>query len=116
MPTKLLTSRSDIIVSSTLSITLTPMNNNRHVNTNELSEDGVVSWVNLRNEFRATKVRQAQLILFDDPNVPGQLPGVMTKSNSNQSLDSSQSGIATPGSKMKKVVDDMEFQFGTKKT
>lgn len=54
LPTKFVTRRSDIIVSSTMSITLTPQDDEYVVkNTNNMDEDQICEWVNLRHEFRA---------------------------------------------------------------
>ena len=50
LPTKFVTRRSDIIVSSTMSITLTPQDD-EYVpqNTNSMNEDQICEWVNLRH-------------------------------------------------------------------
>jgi len=66
LPTKFLTRRSDIIVSSTMSITLTPNDDDyKPLNTNEMDLEAITNWVNLRHEYRASKVKQAKLGIND---------------------------------------------------
>ena len=53
--TKSLTRRSDIIVSSTLSITLSPENDFKPINLATLDPAGVESWVDQRAQYRVVK-------------------------------------------------------------
>ena len=60
LQTKFFTRRSDIIVSSTMSITLTPQDDEYQAkNTNAYSEKEIADWVDLRHEYRALFVNQA---------------------------------------------------------
>ena len=55
--TKFLARRSDIIVSSTMSITLTPQDDEFKIkDLNKLNEEEITNWVNLRHEFRSLSV------------------------------------------------------------
>ena len=62
LQTTFLARRSDIIVSSTLSITLTPKDD-EFIPTSfaRIENDEITDWVNLRQEFRALQVRNARL-------------------------------------------------------
>ena len=54
LPTKFLARRSDIIVSSTLSFTLTPIESSyRPLDKALMTDDEVTEWVDKRQEFRA---------------------------------------------------------------
>jgi hypothetical protein len=65
--TKFLARRSDIIVSSTMSITLTPQDDEFKIkDLNKLNEEEIINWVNLRHEFRSLSVQQAKLVEADE--------------------------------------------------
>jgi len=55
LDTKFLSRRSDIIVSSTLSITLTPMDDDRFKPKNfaKMDQEEITEYVDLRNEYRS---------------------------------------------------------------
>lgn len=59
--TKFLTRRSDIIVSSTLSVTLTPVEDFVPTSLANMTPEDRDSWVEHRSRFRAAKVTQATL-------------------------------------------------------
>lgn len=59
LPTRFVARRSDIIVSSTLSFTLTPEDNSlKKKNLVEMNEREREDWVNLRHKFNATQTVQ----------------------------------------------------------
>ena len=61
LPTKFVARRSDIIVSSTLSITLTPLDDGyKAKNLALLSDDEIRQWVDKRQEFRALDIDNAK--------------------------------------------------------
>jgi hypothetical protein len=69
--TKFLARRSDIIVSSTMSITLTPQDDEFKIkDLNKLNEEEIINWVNLRHEFRSLSVQQAKLVEADENLIP----------------------------------------------
>ena len=66
--TKFLSRRSDILVSSTMSITLTPMDEFMPTSTNnmKMGDADLERWVNLRHEYRALNSHQAKLTPLKD--------------------------------------------------
>lgn len=66
MPTRFVTRRSDIVVSSTLSITLTPQDSAfEPVDIRRLTDEELTEWIDKRNEFRAMNVGTAHMALSD---------------------------------------------------
>ena len=59
--TKLLARRSDILVSSTLSITLTPLESFVPTLLGELSPEERTAWIDLRSQFRAEDITSCKL-------------------------------------------------------
>lgn len=102
--TKFLARRSDIIVSSTMSITLTPQDDEFKVkDLNKLSDQEITNWVNLRHEFRSLSVRQAKLVESEDNFLLiKENSRVFTNSIESDSVSnrSSQAGVTTIKSKI----------------
>lgn len=68
-PVKFVARRSDIIVSSTLSITLTPADSDyRPLDKGILSPEQLSIWCHKRHEFRGMNVPIASLDFLDDPD------------------------------------------------
>lgn len=62
LPTKFVARRSDIIVSSTLSITLTPLDDGyKAKNLVKLDPEEIRDWVDMRQEFRAKDIYTAKI-------------------------------------------------------
>lgn len=66
--TKFITRRSDIIVSSTMSFTLTPMETFKPARFYNFTEDDVDEWVELRSEYRASLIKQCELGMASVPD------------------------------------------------
>ena len=62
LSTKFLARRSDIIVSSTLSIALTPVENYKPTQFALLTPEYILHWIHFRNKFRAERVHQQKLL------------------------------------------------------
>lgn len=68
-PVKFVARRSDIIVSSTLSITLTPADSDyRPLDKGVLNPEQLSIWCHKRHEFRGLNVMVATLDFLDDPD------------------------------------------------
>ena len=59
--TKFFARRSDIIVSSTMSITFMPVDDFKKINFSEIGAEEIKQWVDLKQAYRAAFVKQAKL-------------------------------------------------------
>ena len=59
--TKFFARRSDIIVSSTMSITFMPVDDFKKINFSEISAEEIKQWVDMKQTYRAAFIKQAKL-------------------------------------------------------
>ena len=61
LPTKLIARRSDIIVSSTISITMSPHDDFKPTTFSKMEPEDVDEWVKMRSEYRAHFIESCRI-------------------------------------------------------